>query len=140
MKCTVKLSSHNTNYCLIEVVTKADFTVSMFLWLSSPCILYSNIKFYGILPLGPLLPWSYDNWIYIYLFNQCQSPSKVLFQPVMRYTWYNFCDKVRQTVWWFSAGLQFPPLIIAKLPWIAYITAVLFKVVLNTHNQKIVIN
>ena len=27
MKCTVKLSSHNTNYCLIEVVTKAGLTV-----------------------------------------------------------------------------------------------------------------
>ena len=37
MKCTVKgklrLRSHNTRYCLIEVVTKAGFTV--YVWLIS---------------------------------------------------------------------------------------------------------
>jgi hypothetical protein len=56
---------------------------------------------------GPLGSWSYGNWIYNYLCNQCLSPLKVwvripLMQDVLDTT---LCDKVCQwlaTGWWFS--------------------------------------
>ena len=49
--------------------------------------------------------WSYDNWIYNYLCNQCLSPLTLWVQiPHRRVLYTTLCDKVCQ---WLAAGLWF---------------------------------
>jgi hypothetical protein len=77
---SVLLVSHNTSYCIIEVVTKAHWGQS----------------------------WSYGSWIYNYLCNQCLSPLTLLVRIPLRRGVLDItlCDDACQ---WLATGIWFSP-------------------------------
>ena len=71
---------------------------------------------------GPLYSWSYGNWIYNYLCNQCLSPLKLWVRiPLMaRCTWTTLCQKVsdlRQICGFLRVLLFSPPIKLTKYDW-----------------------
>ena len=64
-----------------------------------------NTVFFSI--LGASWPWSFGNWIYNYLCNQCLSPLMLWVRISVRVRCTTLCDKVCQwfvTGRWFSLG------------------------------------
>ena len=72
------------------------------------CLLWYDLIIQQFSNLGLPWSWSYGDWIYNYLCNQCLSPLTLLFWIPL--SWYvldtTLCDKVCQ---WFAAGLWFSP-------------------------------
>ena len=84
---------------------------------------------------GPSWPWSYGNWIYKYLCNQCLSPLMFWVRISIRERCTTLCDKVCQwlvTGRWFSLG---PPVSSTNKTDRHDRTDILLKVSLNTIKQ-----
>jgi hypothetical protein len=85
---------------------------------------------------GPSWPWSYGNWIYNYLCNQCLSPLMLWIRIPIRAKCTTLCDNVCQwlaTGWWFSPGT---PVFFPNKTDRHDITGILLKVALNTIKPK----
>ena len=84
---------------------------------------------------GQSLPWSYGNWIYNYLCNQCPSPLMLWVRISIRARSTTLCDKICQylaTGQWFSPG---PPVSSTNKTDHHDITEILLKVALNIMKQ-----
>jgi hypothetical protein len=85
-----------------------------------------------ILLLGPSWAWSYDSWIYNYLYNRCLSPLMLWVQISIRVKCTTLCDKVCRwlpTGRWFSLG---SPVSSTNKTDCHDITEIVLKVALNT--------
>ena len=84
---------------------------------------------------GPSWPWSYHNWIYSYLCNQCLSPMMLWVRILIRTRCTTLCDKVCQwlaTDRWFSPG---PSVSSTNKTDHHDISEILLRVALNTIKQ-----
>ena len=84
---------------------------------------------------GSSWPWSYDNWIYNYLCNQCLTPLMLWVRISIRARCTTLCDKVCQ---WLATGRCFfpgPPGSSNNKTDRHDITEILLKVTLNTTKQ-----
>jgi hypothetical protein len=82
--------------------------------------------------VGSSWPWSYGNWIYNYLCNQCPSPLMLWVRILIRERCTTLYDKVCQ---WLATGLWFspsPPVSSINKTDHHDVTEILLKVVLNT--------
>ena len=82
--------------------------------------------------MGSSWPWSYGNWIYNYLCNQCVSPLMLWVRILIRERCTTLYDKVCQ---WLATGLWLslsPPVSSINKTDHHDVTEILLKVVLNT--------
>jgi hypothetical protein len=97
-----KLSSH-VHVCYWFHVILNYYLIKCFI-----CLLWYDLIIQQFSNLGPPWSWSYGDWIYNYLCNQCLFPLTLWFWIPL--SWYvldtTLCDKVCQ---WFAAGLWFSP-------------------------------
>ena len=80
-------------------------------------------------------PWSYDSWIYNYLYNQCLSPLMLWIRISIRARCTTLCDKVCQ---WLATGRWSspnPPVSSTNKTVGHDITDILLKVALSTTKQ-----